>query len=385
MKQVKITRLGLLSIVFTICSCKTGNIPGTHNGEEIKALRYLGEYVIPYNEQFKNTTIGGLSGIDYDKEKGVYYLLSDDWSQINPARFYTAKIFINEKGIDSVRFFNVTRLLQPNGSVYPGSKEDPYHTADPESIRYNPSKRNFVWTSEGERLINKDSVVLVEPAIRIINEQGKQIDSFPLPAQTHPYALEKGLRRNGVFEGVCFADGYKNLFVSIEEPIYEDGSRAGLADTAAWIRVLKYDVDRKILLAQYAYQIDPVVRIPVPSNGFGINGVSEIAEAGKNKLLFVERSFSVGRTGCNIRVYLGDVSKAANIAAVGSLKDLKKVIPVHKKLLFNMDSLNMYISNVEGVTFGPLLPNGHKTLLFVADNNFRSVEKTQILLFEVLE
>jgi hypothetical protein len=50
-----------------------------------------------------------------------------------------------------------------------------------------------------------------------------------------------------------------------------------------------------------------------------------------------------------------------------------------------MDDLGIYIDNVEGVTFGPLLPNGHKTLIFVADNNFSADEKSQLLLFEVLE
>lgn len=375
-------RLALFAFVSLITACKAGNVTGSI--KNVNGLHFLGEYIIPYNQQFKNTTIGGLSGIDYDRAKNVFYLLSDDWSQINPARFYTAKISLNEKGIDSVQFLNVTQLLRPDGSVYPGSKQDPYHTADPEAIRYNSNRKNFIWTSEGERLITKDSQILVEPAVRIINEGGRQIDSFPLPEQTHMHATEKGLRRNGVFEGLTFGDGYKNIYVSVEEPIYEDGSRAALGDTSAWIRVLKYNVEKKSLLAQYAYQVDPVVRVPVPANGFKINGVSDILEIGQNQLLFIERSSSAGRTDCNIRVYIGDVSRATNIASVASLKDVKTVTPVNKKLLFNMDSLGMYIDNIEGVTFGPVLPNGNRTLLFVADNNFKATEKTQFLLFEIV-
>jgi hypothetical protein len=50
-----------------------------------------------------------------------------------------------------------------------------------------------------------------------------------------------------------------------------------------------------------------------------------------------------------------------------------------------MYDLGIYTDNIEGVTFGPLLPNGHKTLLFIADNNFNPFEKAQILLFEVIE
>ena len=54
-----------------------------------------------------------------------------------------------------------------------------------------------------------------------------------------------------------------------------------------------------------------------------------------------------------------------------------------KKLLLNMDGLGFYIDNIEGVTFGPTLPNGNITLIFVSDNNFNPLEKTQFLLFEI--
>ncbi len=48
-----------------------------------------------------------------------------------------------------------------------------------------------------------------------------------------------------------------------------------------------------------------------------------------------------------------------------------------------MDDLGRYVDNIEGITFGPTLPNGHRTLIFVADNNFSPLQKTQLLLFEV--
>ena len=48
-----------------------------------------------------------------------------------------------------------------------------------------------------------------------------------------------------------------------------------------------------------------------------------------------------------------------------------------------MDDLGIYIDNIEGITFGPILPDGKRSLLFVADNNFNPLEKTQFLLFEI--
>jgi len=385
LNQLKFSKAFLLLILVFFCiGCRSGRtITGT-NEPSIKQLRFLGEYIIPHNAQFKNTTIGGLSGIDYNKEDDLFYLISDDWSQINPARFYTARISFTEKGIDSVHFTDVIQFLQLDGTVYPGAKQNPWRTPDPEAIRYNPLKKNLIWTSEGERFIMKDSIVLQDPAIRIVTKEGKQIDSFPLPPQTHMYADEKGLRRNGVFEGLSFADNYNNLYISLEEPIYEDGPRAATGDSTAWIRVLKYDVNTKSLIGQYAYKVDPVVRTPVPANGHKINGVSDILEISKNKILFIERSYSLGRTHCSIRVYIGSINAASNISDVRSLKEEITFTPIKKTLLLNMDSLGMYIGNIEGVSYGPSLPNGHQTLIFVSDNNFRNSEKTQFLLFEVM-
>lgn len=350
---------------------------------EIKELRYLGEYIIPHNVQFKNTTVGGLSGIDYDTENDLFYIISDDWSQTNPARFYTAKLFIHNK-IDSVQFLDVHYFLQPDGSVYPGAKQNPYRTPDPEAIRYNPLNKTITWNSEGERFIMGDSIVLQDPAIRVVTKDGNQSDSFPLPPQVHMYKEEKGVRRNGALEGLSFGEGYKTLYASIEEPLYEDGPRAGRGDSTAIIRIIKYDLGTKKPIGQYAYQVDAVVRDPVPANGFRINGVSEILEISKNKLLIVERSYSLGRTDCNIRVYIADLSEATNIGGFASLKN-ENYNPAKKKLLFNMDTLGKYISNIEGVSFGPQLPNGNQSLIFIADNNFRAVEKTQFLLFEIIK
>jgi len=68
-----------------------------------------------------------------------------------------------------------------------------------------------------------------------------------------------------------------------------------------------------------------------------------------------------------------------------NLMDNKEFIPVKKTLLLNMDELGIYTDNIEGVTFGQKLPNGHRTLVFVADDNFTILQRSQVLVFEILE
>jgi hypothetical protein len=80
---------------------------------------------------------------------------------------------------------------------------------------------------------------------------------------------------------------------------------------------------------------------------------------------------------------MADMKSGSDVKDIDALTDNTSVKPVSKQLLLNMDDLGIYIDNIEGITWGPTLPNGNRTLLLVSDNNFQSFQKTQILLFEV--
>lgn len=366
----------------TSCSGIKHTSGNASNG--ISSLVLLTEKDIPFNQQFKGTTIGGLSGIDYHATEDAYYLISDDRSAINHARFYKAQIVISNNKIDTVIFLSVDSLKDANGSAYTNSTQDPQHTPDPEGIRYNSKTNTLVWTSEGERIANANTTVLANPTISIADINGRLLDTFLLPNQLRMSKDETGPRQNGVLEGLTFADDFKTLYVNVEEPLYQDGPRAAVNPNNAWIRIIKFNTDNRKPVAQYAYHLDPVAYPPNPESAFKVNGIPDILCIGKDKLLVIERSFSTGRLACTIKVFLVDLKGAGDIANNNSLISNPPLKPLNKTLLLNMDSLGIYIDNVEGVTFGPNLPNGHKTLVFVADNNFSALEKTQFFLFEVI-
>ena len=198
------------------------------------------------------------------------------------------------------------------------------------------------------------------------------------------HAIEKGPHQNGVLEGMSFSKDFKTLFVNLEEPLYEDGPRADLTDNHPWIRIYQFDVKSKKNTGQYAYQLDAVAYPAIPADKFMVNGVPDILCVSDKKLIVLERSFSTGRLPCTIKIFMADLEKATNIQENVSLLQKPPATFVSKKLLLNMDSLGIYVDNVEGVTFGPTLPNGHKTLLLVTDNNFAFFEKTQFFLFEII-
>lgn len=375
--------LALSSAILLVACTSTKKLQiGTSS---IQSIRLVAQKEIPYNLFFKNTVVGGLSSIDYDANKKLFYFICDDRSYKNPARFYTAKINFSNKNIDTIELINVQFLFQPDGTVYPNSKQNKTNTPDPEAMRYNPISKQLVWSSEGERIVKATDTVLANPSINIISTKGKFIQSFPIPANMHMQTIEKGPRQNGVFEGMTFADNYKTLFVNVEEPLYEDGPRADLIENKAFIRIAKFDVITKQNIAQYAYKLEPVAHPATPVDTFKINGVPDILWLGNNKLLVIERSFSIGIKPCTIKVFITDLSNATDVKNNPSLASNTQFIAATKKLLLNMDELGIYTDNIEGVTFGPTLPNGHKTLLFIADNNFDETEISQVLLFEIVE
>ena len=341
------------------------------------------EYIIPDKLQFQQTTVGGLSGIDYDEKLNVYYVICDDRSNINPARFYTLKFDVSKYKIENFEILRVDSFRQANGELYPNKSVMTTNVPDPESIRYYPTQNQLVWSSEGERIINQNgNHILNNPSVNIADKNGKLIYTLPVPTQFVMSATETGPRRNGVFEGISFTPDYKTLFVSTEEPLYQDGSNAKPEDGEYWCRIIEYDFISKKPVAQYAYPLDRVIEKPIPRNAFSVNGIAEILALDAKRVLVLERSFSMGRINNNIRIYLADLSQAEDITHNNSLKEKPVQKPIDKKLLFSLDSLGTRVDNVEGITFGPILPNGNRSLILVSDNNFIGLQKTQILLFD---
>ena len=52
-----------------------------------------------------------------------------------------------------------------------------------------------------------------------------------------------------------------------------------------------------------------------------------------------------------------------------------------KTLLLDLRTLGIPLDNIEGMTLGPQLPDGRRSLVLVSDNNFAASQFTQFLLF----
>jgi hypothetical protein len=378
---MQIKRLVFVLFIALLASCTSSRKISKQNN--IGSLHFINEYDYPNSRQLEGTTIGGLSGIDYDPKTSQYYFICDDPSARGASRFYTAKINLNEKGIDTVNFTSVTILKNKNGVPYPDINKDRIHSADLEAMRYDPTRNEMIWSSEGQRRpVDKQ---FQDPEIVIVSPEGQYRDSFELPINLHIQPAELGPRHNSVLEGLSFDENYSHIYVSVEEPLYEDGPRAGTGDSTAWVRFVKFDRTTRKQVAQYAYEIGAIPYPANPPGAFKVNGVSDILYIGNNQFIVIERAYSTGRAPSDVKVYLADATGAEDISANRSLKNQPAKHPIRKKLIIDLNkSLDRYIDNIEGVTFGPLLPNNHRTLLFVSDNNFDERQRNQFFLYEII-
>ena len=366
----------LLCFLLALTACR-----GSRTFSSGYSLRFIGADTIPYNYQFRNTTVGGLSSIDYDAATNSFYLICDDRSSQNPARFYNFSIPVSLKGVGPVSPRNVHTLLTENGSAFPDAKERPELSVDPEAMRVNSLTGQLVWTSEGERLF-KDSVwTLVPPSLKTMDTTGRHHYSFAVDTPYSFYPRNYGLRRNGAFEGMTFLKNYQQLMVSIEEPLYQDGLQAGLGDSAAILRLLRFDVASKKLIGQYFYSCDPVSRSPVEPRDYRINGISDILALDDDRIWIMERAYSTGIESCDVRIYQVHLDQLPKVKPVSSPADFRKTF--RKDLVVNLSSLGIRVDNLEGMCIGPLLENGSRSVLMVSDNNFARSQISQVLLFEL--
>jgi hypothetical protein len=317
-------------------------------------LQFLGQQTFPTATFFEGTQFGGLSGFDYDHRRRVWYALSDDQSNV---RFYTLTIDAKH-GRLGVEIVDVTTLTDAAGVPFAPA------SLDPEGLAFT-GRGTLVVTSEGF------AARLIDPWVREFSLAGRQLSEFPVPAYFSPdAAATRGVRQNLGFESAAVTASGRYLFTGTEAALVQDGPPATVA-AGSPARILRYDAKARKLERQFVYWTDAIAEPPVPPTQFAVNGLVELLPLDKDSLLAMERSFSVGApgTGNTIRIY--------EVALTGSGGTAQKT------LLLDLDALGIPLDNVEGMTFGPRLPDGRRSIVLVSDNNFAASQFTQFLLFAV--
>ena len=372
-----------LALIGTVALATLLAIPGAAMSDDgaiqtVVGVEFVGEVVVPTGTTFDGTEIGGLSSITYDAGRGVYYTLSDDQGNRptgDPVRSYTVAIDLSDGTLDAgdVEFVATTQVFEDKKVPFaPGG-------LDPEGLALGREGFLFV-SSEGNIFADP----IIDPFIRRYNLNGRLTADLPIPDHYRPNGVDHGVRFNLSFESLNVTPDGRNLITAGEGALFQDGP-ASTFTNGSLARILSYDLAKRTPVGEYVYEVGPWAE---PSAIFGVNGIVEVLPIDNaGTMLVMERSFSVGGVlggGTGNVVVINEVSTqgATDVLAIDALYDGGAPIPltpVTQRQIFAFDDLGIPIDNIEGMTFGPDLPDGRHSLVIVSDNNFSPGQFTQFI------
>lgn len=337
------------------------------------SLELLDTYEIPANK-FQDTLVGGLSAITYDRQQDRYYALSDDRSNQAPARFYTLKVDIQQSDegeitLKNIEIEKVTFLRDETGEKYSAG------TIDGEGIALSPRRTLFI-ASEGNPTQN------VPPFVGEFDLDGRKILDITIPQRFLVAAEEnKGIRDNLAFESLSvnqtglLKDDPFRLFIATESALKQDLSEAD-ADRIRFLHYAINSVGNPILVAEHLYLLEPV---GIDAISHGLTELLVLEKQGY--FLSLERTF--GFTGVGAKIFQVAVNNATDTSTFDSLQEISGIQPLRKNLVLDLQDLDIYLDNLEGMTLGSRLPDGSHSLILISDNNFNDEQVTQLLLFRL--
>ena len=381
----------LASLTFLLSACSLPQVKAEDRLFQNIQLELLGEQIIPQGTVFKDTPIGGLSGITYSPTDDTFYTVSDDRSDKAPARFYQFKLALDPASKPTgIEFLKVVTLQNDQGQPFATG------TIDAEGIGITPQGTLWI-SSEGNA--KRD----IHPFVREFDATtGKPLRNIFYPDHYVPQdmpqtkndrtagkkAPRQGIQDNQGFESLTLSanaarlsplEPYR-LFTATESDLEQDKLAEDLEPTQGpRPRLMHYYVEKSRidLIGEYLYPIEPR---PMGSDNYGL--VELLSLDGSGRFLALERSF--GLTGFKIKVFQMVLAGAQDTSALPIVKNLPKAVKsAQKELLLDLQTLDLKIDNLEGMTLGPRLPDGTQSLIMMSDDNFNTLQKTQLLVFRI--
>lgn len=350
----------------------------TLSSVQAETLRFIGDQIFPTGEKFKETEIGGLSGLYFSNTNNTLYTISDDRSQKAPARFYEFNFTLKTDSL-KVEPKNVTILKDK------ALKTFEKRTIDFEGITFIGN--NIYISSEGDM----NRVPQLNPELMVFNKNGEYQKSIPLPEKflLNPEKPDsRGVRNNLSIEVLAATPDGKTFVVGNEEALLQDSS-ISTPTFASKTRLVFYQNNSPV--AEYAYELDKVQAEPVAGLVAGETGIVDITLINDKEFYSMERSYLPLAKKNIIKIFKCKINESTtNTLAMESLKN-QKLVSVEKTLLLHLDDIIPKLSkefpsldNIEGITFGPKLSNGNSSLILVSDNNFGPNQRTVFYAFEIV-
>lgn len=338
--------------------------------------------------------LGGLgSGLAWTGKGNRYVMLPDrgpgDGATSYRCRFHVVEIIVDPSASVpvTIRLLETHFLTNSHGEHFVGrstqfDREHPERSLrmDPEGIRV---------TSRGTILISEEYV----PSVREFDANGKWIRDLPTPDRYRikspgnkpedelPPANLSGRVTNRGWEGLGLSHDGRRIYAIIQSPLIQDGALSNSNSRVGTnLRIWEYDLQTGAS-REFLYPLDDK---PL--------GCSELEVIGPDRLLVIERDGLPGENAKAKRLYDVDLSQATNIVSIERLPSTgipEGIQPVTKRLFIDLLAPQYQLvgsefpEKIEGVAFGPRLPDGSRVLVVASDNDFHATLPTQIYAFRV--
>jgi hypothetical protein len=315
-----------------------------------------GPLIVPFGATVGGFRVGGLSAIARAAD-GTYLAVVDNEGE-TPARVFRLAFAVSESGVSPLP--GKTPLEVPLAAIPLAGFNG--KNFDGEGLALEPS---------GEMLSASET----EPSIREFSPDGRTLRSLPVPDLFLAGTPGRGIRSNLGFESLTLAPGGDVLWTANERALQQDAPDDPARPSP--VRLLRYERRNGGFVpgAQFVYEVEPLQQ--KVGAGFKIRGLSDLLALPGGDLLALEREFVAGR-GFVIQLFRVSPAGATDVSGVESLAG-QSWTPARKTLVYDFARSGLVPDNLEGMTFGPTLPDGSRTLVLVSDNNFDPLQKTQIV------
>jgi hypothetical protein len=321
--------------------------------EPTVSLLGTGPLIVPRGVRVDGLNVGGLSAIVH-ADGDVYYALVDNEKADPPAPPLPARIFklelhITPDGPDGPDEIprSAIRLAGLDGDGFDGE--------------------GLALTRGGTFLVSSEK----KPFLREASAAGETLRLLPVPPR-----FTTGIRKNAGFEALGLSADGRTLWTANETALEQDAPDMEAAFYGRHpVRLLRYERRGGSFepAGELAYVVDPIER---RGTAFKVRGLVDLLPLPEGGLLSLEREFVEG-VGTEVQLFLVDTAGATDVSGVESLAETGWT-PVRKTLLYDVSSA-FEPDNLEGMTFGPKLPDGDRTLVLVSDDNFDEKQATQIV------
>jgi hypothetical protein len=293
----------------------------------------------------------------------------------------------------SVTLVDAQLLRNESGVPFTGNAAAFDATNSPASLRLDPEG---IRVSKGGSLFVSDEY---GPFVYEFSAAGRRLRSLAVPAKfliEHPSATDElppsntsGRQANRGMEGLAITPDGTKLYGIMQSPLIQDGAlnsqnqRRGINN-----RILEIDLATGAT-REFLYQLSS-----------RSNGVNEILAIDDHQFLVIERDGNAGADAAFKQIFRIDITGADDISGIASLPQTglpdkpgapagTKVTPVSKSLFIDLLAPEFDIpradfpEKIEGLAFGPRLPDGRILLLVTQDNDFIATQSSKIFAFAI--